>query len=82
MVILGPIIFGLLMGLIIGSQIRLDAVDVNFTLTSFILIIISGVLIAWQLGQFPFYGGIHLSTGFLIVFIIFCNFWLFFLIFL
>ena len=62
---LGPIIFGLIFGLIIGSQLKLNDIGVKFTLGSFVVVIIAGIVVAWQLGNFPFYGGLNISTAFL-----------------
>nr|WP_298521484.1 energy-converting hydrogenase B subunit J [uncultured Methanobrevibacter sp.] len=65
MISLGPIIFGLILGLIIGSQIKLDVSDAKFTLASFVMILIAGIIAAWQLGNFPFYTDLPISTAFL-----------------
>ena len=65
MIIFGPIIFGLILGLIIGSQIKLDINDTQFTLASFITIFIAGVIVAWQSGNYPFYNDFVFSTAFL-----------------
>ena len=66
MLVLGPIIFGFILGLILGSQIKKNPKsDINFTLASFVVILIAGVVMAWQLGQFPFYNDVPISTGFL-----------------
>ena len=65
MLSLGPIIFGLILGLIVGSQIKLDAFDMEFTLASFVIIIIAGIIVAWQSGNYPFYTDFHISTAFL-----------------
>ena len=65
MISLGPIIFGLILGLIIGSQIRLDNNDTHFTLAAFIIILIAGVITAWQSGNYPFYTDLPLSTAFI-----------------
>ena len=65
MISLGPIIFGLILGIIIGSQIKLNVNDTKFTIGSFVVIIIAGIIMAWQLGQFPFYDDVPISTGFL-----------------
>lgn len=61
----GPIIFGIILGMIIGSQLKLNVDDTKFTSASFILIIITGILIAWQSGNYPFYRDLPISTGFL-----------------
>ncbi len=65
MISLGPIIFGLILGLIIGSQIKLNVSDAKFTLASFVVILIAGIIVAWQLGNFPFYTDFPISTAFL-----------------
>lgn len=65
MLSLGPIIFGLILGLIIGSQIKLNVSDAKFTLGSFVVIFIAGILVAWQAGPYPFYTDLPISTAFL-----------------
>ena len=61
----GLIIFGLILGLIIGSQIKLKVDGIHLTLGAFIVIIIAGITVAWQTGNFPFYSDLPLSTAFL-----------------
>ena len=63
MLSLGPIIFGLILGVIIGSQIK-SIDDTHFTLGAFVMIIIAGIIVAWQAGNFPFYTDLPISTGF------------------
>ena len=65
MLSLGPIIFGLILGLIIGSQLKLGKTDAEFTLGSFIIILIAGIIVAWQSGNYPFYSDLPISTAFL-----------------
>lgn len=65
MLSLGPVIFGIILGLIIGSQIKLNVNDTHFTLGAFMIIIIAGIIVAWQSGNFPFYTDLPLSTAFL-----------------
>ena len=65
MLSIGPIIFGLILGLIIGSQIRLNVNDTHFTLGAFIIILIAGIIVAWQSGNYPFYTDLPVSTAFL-----------------
>lgn len=65
MLSLGPIIFGILLGLIIGSQIKLNVNDTHFTLGAFVVIIIAGIIFAWQSGNYPFYTDLPVSTAFL-----------------
>ncbi len=63
---LGPIIFGFIFGFIIGSQIKYNSKSTEkFTIASFAVIIIAAVVIAWQIGQFPFYDDIPINTAFL-----------------
>ena len=65
MLSLGPIIFGLILGLVIGSQIKLNVSDAKFTVSSFVVILIAGILVAWQAGPYPFYTDLPISTAFL-----------------
>ncbi|MBR3113544.1 MAG: energy-converting hydrogenase B subunit J [Methanobrevibacter sp.] len=65
MLSLGPIIFGLILGLVIGSQIKLNVSDAKFTKASFIVILIAGIIVAWQSGNYPFYTDLPISTAFL-----------------
>ena len=45
MLLIWPMIFALILGLIIGSQIKLKNGDTHFTLGSFIVILIAGIII-------------------------------------
>ena len=66
MLVLGPVIFGFILGLVLGSQIKKNPKsDVNFTVASSVVILIAGIVTAWQLGQYPFYNDVPVSTGFL-----------------
>ena len=65
MISFGPIIVGLLLGIIIGSQIKLGGTDAKFPLVSFVVIFIAGVIVAWQSGNYPFYTDLPISTAFL-----------------
>ncbi len=65
MLSLGPIIFGLILGVIIGSQIKLKVNDTHFTLGAFVVILIAGIIVAWQSGNYPFYTDLPISTAFL-----------------
>ena len=64
MLSLGPIIFGLILGLIIGSQIKLNNNDTQFTLGAFVIVLIAGIIVAWQSGNYPFYTDLPISTAF------------------
>ena len=65
MLSIGPIIIGLILGLIIGSQIKLGGTGIKFTLGTVVVILIAGIIIAWQLGNYPFYTDLPISTAFL-----------------
>ena len=65
MLSLGPIICGIILGLVIGSQIKLNVSDAKFTKASFIVILIAGIIVAWQSGNYPFYTDLPISTAFL-----------------
>lgn len=65
MLSLGPIIFGMILGLVIGSQIKLNVNDTHFTLGAFIIVLIAGIIVAWQSGNYPFYTDLPISTAFL-----------------
>ena len=65
MLSLGPIIFGLILGLIIGSQIKLNNNDTQLTLGAFVIVLIAGIIVAWQSGSYPFYTDLPISTAFL-----------------
>jgi energy-converting hydrogenase B subunit J len=65
MLSLGPIIFGLILGLVIGSQIKLGVSDAKFTLGSFVVIFIVGIVVAFEIGKYPFYTDLPMSTAFL-----------------
>ena len=65
MLSLGPIIFGLILGLSIGSQLKLNVNVTNFTLGAFVVIFIAGIIVAWQSGNYPFYTDLPISTAFL-----------------
>ena len=64
MLSLGPIIFGLILGVIIGSQIKTNVGDSELTIASFV-IIIAGIIVAWQSGNYPFYTDLPISTAFI-----------------
>ncbi|WP_409198400.1 energy-converting hydrogenase B subunit J [Methanobrevibacter acididurans] len=70
MIIIGPILFGLIIGLVIGSRIRTDAkVNIGLTGGSILLLFIVAILMAWQLGNFPYYSDFPVATGFVSAFI-------------
>jgi len=62
---LGPVIFGFLIGLVLGTRIKVNPEsEVKFTIGSYIVIFIVALVVAWQLGPYPFYDDIAIATGF------------------
>ena len=61
MLVYGPIIFGLIIGFILGTRFRSSE---YFTTSSLIMIFIIAILMAWQLGNFPYYTDLPIATGF------------------
>jgi energy-converting hydrogenase B subunit J len=64
---LGPIIFGFIIGFVVGLALNKDSTKnkTRFTKSSFAVILIVAVLVAWQLGPFPYYDDLPIATGFL-----------------
>ncbi len=70
MIVIGPIIFGFLIGFIIGTRFKTSGkTNINLTASAIILLLLFTVLIAWQLGQFPYYNDLPMATGFISAFI-------------
>lgn len=65
MLLIWPMIFAFILGLVVGSQIKTHNGDTRFTLGSFIVILIAGIIVAWQSGNYPFYTDLPISTAFL-----------------
>ncbi|MBZ9571394.1 energy-converting hydrogenase B subunit J [Methanobrevibacter sp. TMH8] len=66
MLYLGPVIFGFLIGFIVGIRIRdIPGSGISFTLGSYITILIVAIVIAWQSGPYPFFDDVPISTSFL-----------------
>lgn len=62
---LGPVIFGFLIGFILGTRIKSNPENnINFTLGSYLVIFIAAIIMAWQLGAYPYYDDIPIATGF------------------
>jgi energy-converting hydrogenase B subunit J len=64
MLYLGPIIVGFILGFILGTRINMDVKDsITLPLSSLVVIFIALLIFAWQLGAFPFYDDVPISTG-------------------
>ncbi len=69
MISYGPIIFGLIFGLILGTQIKTNYIkDTKFTRSSYVIITIVAILMA-SLGEFPFYTRLPLSSALVSAFV-------------
>ena len=65
MISIGPIVFGFILGMVIGSQIKTGNIsDTSFKISSYVVIIIAALIMAWQLGEFPFYEYLPVSSAF------------------
>jgi energy-converting hydrogenase B subunit J len=65
MIYLGPIIFGFIIGLILGITMKNNPQSkIKFTKSSFVVIIIVAIIVSWQLGQYPFYDDSPIANGF------------------
>ena len=62
---LGPILFGFIIGFLLGTRIKDNPKsDVKFTVGSYVVIFITVLIVAWQIGPYPFYDDIPLNTAF------------------
>lgn len=63
---LGPILFGFLIGFVLGTRIKNNSdSDIKFTIGSYVIIFIVAIIVAWQLGPYPYYDDIAVATGFI-----------------
>jgi len=62
---LGPIIFGFILGFILGTRINTNSDNaIKLTTFSFLAIFIVALLISWQLGPYPYYHDLPIASGF------------------
>ncbi|MGC9517847.1 MAG: hypothetical protein ACP5C3_09160 [Methanomicrobiales archaeon] len=67
---IGPTLFGFLLGFILGSRIKSEPDSkIKFTIGSFIVVLIVAIVMAYELGTFPFYNDVPLAAGFVAAFI-------------
>ena len=66
LIVIGPILFGFLIGLVVGTRIH-KTEENSFKLTggAIVAIIIGALLMSWNLGQFPFYDDLPIATAFI-----------------
>ncbi|AWX33085.1 MAG: energy-converting hydrogenase B subunit J [Methanosphaera sp.] len=62
---LGPTLFGLIMGFIVGAIMHKTPTNgIKLNTSSWIAIIIGAIIVAWWLGTFPYYAGLQFGPGF------------------
>jgi energy-converting hydrogenase B subunit J len=65
MLIVGPIIFGFIFGVVVGLTMKNNPDNpIKFTKSSYIVILIAAILVAWRLGPVPFYTDLPIATSF------------------
>lgn len=66
----GPVVWGFIIGFLAGAIMhRTPVKGVHLNTSSWIAIIIGGILVAFWLGTFPYYEGLPLGPGFVIAII-------------
>lgn len=65
MLYLGPVIFGFILGFVVGIRIK-DSPNSNikFTTGSYVVIFIMALIVAWLSGPYPFFHDVPISTSF------------------
>lgn len=65
-IVIGPILFGFLFGLVLGTRIRRkEENSFKFTGSAIVALLIGSLLMSLDLGQFPFYADLPIVTAFL-----------------
>ena len=65
-IVVGPILFGFLFGLVIGTRIhRNEENSFKFTGSAVVALLIGALLMCVDLGQFPFYADLPIATAFI-----------------
>lgn len=65
LVYLGPTLFGLIMGFIVGAIMHKTPTNgIKLNTSSWIAIVIGAIIVAWWLGTFPYYSGLQFGPGF------------------
>lgn len=66
MVYIGPIVLGFIIGFILGTRIRQNPQSkLEFGASVFVVLVIVAILMAYQLGPFPYYTDSRFANGFL-----------------
>lgn len=67
---IGPTVCGFIIGLLAGAIMHKNPTKgIKLNTSSWIAIIISGIIVAYWLGTFPYYGGVPLGPGFVVAII-------------
>ncbi len=65
-IVIGPIIFGFIFGLVIGSRIhRTEKDSFEFSFSAIVALLIGSLLMSLNLGQFPVYSDFPIATAFI-----------------
>jgi energy-converting hydrogenase B subunit J len=66
MLYIGPTLFGFLLGFILGTRIKNNPESkINFPISSYLVVVLVALFMAWQIGPFPYYTDLPLASGFL-----------------
>ncbi|MDO5851745.1 MAG: energy-converting hydrogenase B subunit J [Methanobacteriaceae archaeon] len=61
----GPLVLGLIIGFVAGILMNKNSTNIVLTKTAWIVILIFVVIMAYLIGNFPYYGGLPLAPGFI-----------------
>ncbi|RBQ22405.1 hypothetical protein ALNOE001_21520 [Candidatus Methanobinarius endosymbioticus] len=66
MLYLGPVIFGFILGLVVGIRVKNNPnSNIKFTTGFYIIIFIVALIVAWYSGPYPFFDDVPISTAFI-----------------
>lgn len=66
MLYIGPIIFGFILGFILGTRIKINEESkLNFPISTYLVVFLVALFMAWQIGPFPYYADSALASGFI-----------------
>ncbi len=65
MVYIGPTLFGFILGFILGTRIKSDKDSkIKFPISTYLVVLLVALFMAWQLGPFPYYTDSIIASGF------------------
>jgi energy-converting hydrogenase B subunit J len=66
MIYIGPLVLGFILGFALGSRIKFDVGSKSkFSFGSYIVVLIVAIIMAYQIGPFPYYTDTRLASGFI-----------------